>query len=454
MSEKGWAEEEFGEVDFGDKRLNRRLIRLARMRVKQPNGSIPQNSGGKAESKAAYRFYDNEKVEWEQIQSGHFRATVKRLKGEGVILAVQDTSELNYSAHPGVKGLGYLRELDQHGMIVHTTLAVTPQRVPLGLIQQQVWIRRADEYGKQKRRKGLRIDEKESEKWLRSLKACAELQKDLPGTRLVGVGDSEADVYELFTLARELGQDILIRASQDRRLEKEGKIWSHLEKQSLAGTLEVEVKREPGRPARQARVAVHFVKLKLRPPYRPAPQKLPVIELWAVLAQEERPPEGEKPIEWLLLTTVSVSSFTEACERIVWYTCRWVIEMYHRVLKSGCRVEQRQFDDYANLKRYLALDAVVAWQLLYLTLLGRDAPDIPCVIVLETHEWQALYCYIHKTRIPPDTPPPLREVVLWIAGLGGFLGRKNDGYPGTKTLWLGLHRLKDIADAFLLFNPA
>jgi hypothetical protein len=425
------------------------------MRVEQPNGSIPQNSGGKAESKAAYRFYDDEDVEPEQIQAGHLQATVKRLKGYPVILAVQDTSELNYTAHPGVKGLGYLSEEEQHGMYVHSTLAVTPQRVPLGLIQQQVWIRPMEAFGKQARRKELPIEEKESQKWLRSLKACAQVQKGLTETRLVGVGDSEADVYELFSLARELKQDILIRACQDRRLaEGEDKIWAHLEKQALAGTLRVEVKREAGRKARQANVAIRFAQVKLRPPERKGATQLPVIELWAVLAQEQDPPEGEDPIRWWLLTTVAVENFADACERVAWYTCRWVIEMYHRVLKSGCRVEQRQFDDYPNLRRYLALDAIVAWQLLYLTLLSRDTPDLPCTTILETHEWQALYCYVHKTSTPPNTPPSLKEAVFAIAGLGGFLGRKHDGNPGTKTLWLGLHRLKDIADAYLLFKPA
>ncbi len=455
MDPRRWAEEEFGQVDLGDKRLNRRLKKMAQMRVEQPNGSIPQNSGGKAESKAAYRFYDNEEIEPELIQAGHVQATVKRLKGHGVILAVQDTSELNYTAHPGVKGLGYLSNEEQHGMYVHTTLAVTPQRVPLGLIAQQVWIRPLEEFGKQAQRKALPVEEKESQKWLRSLKACAQVQPELGETRLIGVGDSEADVYELFSLARELKQDILIRACQDRRLaEGEDKIWAHLEKQTLAGTLEVEVKREAGRPARQAQVALRFARVNLRPPDRKAPTKLPEIYLWAVLAQEQDPPEGEEPIHWLLLTTVAVENFADAGERVAWYTCRWVIEMYHRVLKSGCRVEQRQFDDYPNLRRYLALDAIVAWQLLHLTLVCRDTPDLPCSLVLETYQWQALYCYIHKITTPPNTPPSLKEAVFAIAGLGGFLGRKRDGFPGTKTLWLGLHRLKDIADAYLLFKSA
>ena len=454
MDEGQWVEEEFGQVDLGDKRLNQRLKKLAQARMEQPNGSIPQSSGGKAATKAAYRLLDNEDVEADRIQAGHFQASQRRMKGKGIILAVQDTTELNYTAHPAIKGLGYLSDLQQHGMYVHSTLAVTPQRVPLGLIQQQVWIRPVEEYGKRVKRKEVEIEQKESMKWLKSLSACAEMQKGLEGSRIIGVGDSEADVYELFELARELNQDILIRACRDRCLaEGEEKLWEHLQNQALAGEIRVEVKREAGRKARLARVEIRFAQIKLRPPHRKGSKKLSVIEIWAVLAIEQGAPEGEKPIEWLLLTAVAVNTFADACERVSWYTCRWVIEMYHKVLKSGCRVEERQFDDYENLRRYLALDAVVAWQLLYMTLLSRATPDVLCTLVLETHEWQALYCYLHKTRTPPATPPSLKDVVFWIAGLGGFLGRKSDGHPGTKTLWLGLQRLKDIANAWLIFNP-
>jgi hypothetical protein len=180
---------------------------------------------------------------------------------------------------------------------------------------------------------------------------------------------------------------------------------------------------------------------------------LPDLTVWGVLAQEIDPPSDEKGIEWLLIMTVPVESFTDACERMQWYSCRWVIEMYHKVLKSGCRVEKRQFEDFENLRRYLALDAVVAWRVLYLTFLNREMPDLPTTLFLETHEWQALYCFVHKTNHPPETPPTLREVTLWIAQLGGFLARKQDGSPGSMSLWRGMQRLADISDAWLAFHP-
>lgn len=161
-----------------------------------------------------------------------------------------------------------------------------------------------------------------------------------------------------------------------------------------------------------------------------------------------------KAISWLLLTTVRVDSFETACERVQWYTCRWLIEVYHKVLKSGCRVEERQFAFADRIERYLALDSVIAWRVLFLTMIGRELPNLPCTAILEAHEWQALYCFIHKTPIPPLEPPSLQLAVGWIAQLGGFLGRKRDGAPGPIVVWRGLQRLSDLAIAWQLFHPA
>ena len=179
---------------------------------------------------------------------------------------------------------------------------------------------------------------------------------------------------------------------------------------------------------------------------------MPLLTVWALLVREEKPPAGVEAIEWWLLTTIPTSTVAEACERVEWYAARWWIEVYHKVLKSGCRIEARQFEQADRLKRYLALDSVVAWRVLYLTMVGRQTPNLSCSAILEEDEWQALYCFIHKVSLPPRTPPTLNEVTRWIAQLGGFLARAHDGQPGVIVIWRGLQRLQDIASTWQLLK--
>jgi hypothetical protein len=454
MEENSWAVNEFREVDLGDKRRTKRLIRLVEQRSENPNGSISASCGEKADTKAAYRFLDNEAVGAEAILEGHYQATVDRAASEHIVLAVQDTTELNYSSHQATKGLGYLNGLQFRGMYVHSTLLVTPKRVPLGLIDQQVWVRPAEEYQvEHARRKQLPTEVKESQKWLVSLAASARVQQRLGQTRIINIGDRESDIFDLFRKAEQLHQEMIVRAANDRLVDHEERLLrAYIQRQSVAGELIVHVPRNGKQPARTATLEVRFAPVSVRPPAKRKKEQLPSVHLWAVLAKEVHAPDKVEAINWLLLTTIVVGSFDQACTCIAWYTCRWIIETYHKVLKSGCRVEERQFGDAENIQRYLAVDAVVAWRVLYLTMLGRDQPDLPCTVILESHAWQALYCFLHHTNQPPQKIPSLAEATRWIAQLGGFLGRKSDGFPGPMSLWRGLQRLTDIADAWLVFH--
>lgn len=173
-----------------------------------------------------------------------------------------------------------------------------------------------------------------------------------------------------------------------------------------------------------------------------------------VWAQEEQPPDGEKAIGWLLLTTLTVRDFEQASRCLRWYSHRWLIERYHYTLKSGCRLEQLQLETADRLERALACYAIVAWRLLWLTYEARSHPTLSVEGLLETSEWQALYCHVHQTIALPEVAPTLRDCVRWIARLGGFLGRKSDGDPGVKTLWLGLQRLHDMASMLQLITQS
>lgn len=448
-----WAKHEFREIELGDERRKKRLIELAGQRAKKPNASISESCGSKAGTKAAYRLYENEDIEGKRIIESHAKATIERAAGAEVILAVQDTTQLDYTKHKATIGLGYLQDLSHQGMLVHSTMLVSPERVPYGIIQQQVWIRLAEDFGKRRKRKQRSIEEKESRKWLTGLAGAAEASQNLEGSLLVSVGDSEADVYDLFVRGQELNQALLIRACRNRRVAgPERLLWDHLASQEVAGEIKIQVPRRAGKKSREARLRIRYAPVTLRAPSNRSKERLPNISIWGILVREIAPPQDEEAIEWLLLTTVATHTLEDALERVQWYTCRWVIEMYHKVLKSGCRVEERQFAHLENLKRYLALDAVVAWRVLYLTLLSRETPEADCTVFLNTAEWQALHCFVHKTKSPPRNPPALRDVTFWIASLGGFMGRKSDGHPGSMTIWRGLQRLADITDAWLVFH--
>ena len=237
---------------------------------------------------------------------------------------------------------------------------------------------------------------------------------------------------------------LLVRATQDRRVTGEqGHLWAQVQAQVVEVGLLVRVPRRGTQPARTARLEVRYGAVELRPPARQP--HLGLVQAWAVLAQEVGTPPGVESIEWMLLTTVPVTNVEQALERLRWYVPRWNIEVYHRTLKSGCRVEDRQLGGADQLESCLAIDMVVAWRVLYLTKLGRETPAVPCTVYFEEHEWKALVAFTTQCAEPPPEPPSLWVAMLMVATLGGWLGRKSDGPPGAQVLWRGLQRLADLA---------
>jgi len=371
-----------------------------------------------------------------------------------VVLAVQDTTFLNYTHHPQTEGLGVIGNKKQHqrGFGMHTTLALTTTGVPLGLLTQAFFSRPEDEPSHQPNELNrLPIEEKESYKWLQALEQTLELAP--AGVDVVTVCDREADIYEMFTLAQEKEAKLLVRASFDRTLaDNEGrKLWQKVEQEAGAGHLTVQITKNQKQAARQATVSVRFTEVKLKPPWRPQQKKLPVVTLNAILVREENPADDvDDPIEWLLLINQPVTNFEEAVQVVSWYCCRWQIEVFHKIIKSGCRVEDCRLQTADRLQNYIALMGVIAWRLHWVTYVNRTNPDLPCTTILTATEWQALYMRIHNTTSLPPSPPSVRQAVRWIAQLGGFLGRKRDGEPGVTVIWRGWQRLQDIAATWYL----
>ena len=460
-AEASWVENEFGRVRFADGRLRSRLLKLAGAFFDQPLAPIPQALHGDAgQTKAAYRFFHNPQVDLQSLLQPHYEATAARIGAHPVVLVPQDTTSLNYDAHAATQDLGPINTVNGPvGLKLHDSLALTPEGIPLGLVDIRVWARDARETGKARRRKERPIEDKESARWLHGLRRLAELQRLCPQTRLVSVADREADIYELFQEAAggRKGPDLLVRASRttQRRVNDEEAItplWEHLPRQPLQGTCELSIPGRGGRKRRITTLEVRCAPIQLRPPKRLL--GAPALSLWAVHAVEPEPPEGHPAVEWMLITTVPTPDLETALERLRWYTARWNIEVFHRTLKSGCRIEDRRLGDAHSLQACLAIDLVVAWRVMYLTKLGRETPELPCSVFFEEAEWQALYCHHHRCPEPPQTPPSLGEAMRWVAKLGGFLGRKSDGHPGAATLWRGLCRLSDITATFTIFHPS
>ena len=448
-----WAEEEFGKARLRDRRLTGRLVSIARDFYSRPQASIPKACNGeRAKVKAVYRFMDHQAVTLAKLLEPHQEQTRRRMAEHKVVLAVQDSTSLNYTAHPSTAGLGPIgtKRSGALGLIVHDTVAVTPDGLALGVIDAQVWVRDWED-----KQAGRSIGQKESMKWLRSYEVAARLQAQLKNTRVVSVGDRESDIYELFATAREHieagGPHLLVRATGDRRLAQTNKhLWEKVEAQPVAGSRQIVVPPHPGTTGRKANLSVRVCEVLLSPPQ--GKSALGNIRLWAVHARERRAPTGVEPLEWMLLTTREVPDFDQACEKLDWYVQRWMIEVFHRTLKSGCRIEDRQLGNVRRLENCLAIDMVVAVRVMHLTWLGRTKPNQPCTIYFEDNQWKALSCFLTRKPTPQKNVPTIRDVVGWIAKLGGHLGRKCDREPGAQVLWEGIQRADDIIETVKVFT--
>lgn len=450
----GWSVREFHELDLGDTRLNRRLLMLAEAFGAQPEAPINQASANWQDTKAAYAFFANPQAQAADILLPHQQRTLERMAAYPLVLGVQDTTFLNYTHHPATSGLGPIGG-GQRGLVMHSTFAFTAQGLPLGLLEQQLWAR-PDPAPPTRRAKQRPMAEKESYKWLSALRESVTMTPS--EVRLITIADREADIFEFLVEASDLETEYVIRAAQDRRLAGEiGQLWAHMATQDVVGEVRVEVAARSGKPARTADLGVRVAQVTLQPPRRPADDPgvwLEPLRVWAIWLHEDTLPAATEPLDWLLLTNVAIASWQDTTERIAWYCVRPGIEAWHKILKSGCTVEDCRLEDAERLKPYLTLMGIIAWRLFWLTHINRQTPEAPCTTILADHEWKALYTTIHRSPLLPASIPSVREAVRWIAQLGGFLGRKGDGEPGITTIWRGWSRLMDIANMYLILHPS
>jgi hypothetical protein len=434
-------------ADLGDTRLKTRAAALVNALVNHPGQSVPAAIADTAAIKAAYYFFENQAVDEAAIRQGHRLHTIERARPLPRILILQDTTDVDYGRHPATTGLGPLSAPTHHGFRLHTALAVSVESVPLGVLHQVLWVRDPDTQGKAKQRRSRAQDEKESKRWAETFTASL---LDLPSQlETVTIGDREADIYQLFATPRPANAFLLIRGTHNRAVTDEsdsevGYLWGVIRKtEPDPEKLTVTIPRGHAGKTREAILTLRWTTVTLHAPHGQAGQ-LPGIQV--VLVEEEKPPAGVEPICWLLLTTLPVDTREDALTCVAYYKCRWLIERYHYVLKSGCTLEKLQLKDLEPLKRALALYVIVAWRILSLTYLGRSEPDAPATRVFTREELAVAGAAVTHHACAAGETPTLRTALRWVARLGGFLGRKSDGDPGVKVLWRGLRRLADLVE--------
>ena len=474
---KEWIIKEFATADMGDKRLLDRLQLILERLIASPRESLKSALKGWAEITGAYRFFNNQKTNIKTILDPHRDATVERVKAFEQVMVIQDTTELDYTLKKTMAGKGPLSTIDRQGFFAHNHLVITPGRLPLGVWDTSIYARDEADQGKSARRKQKPIEEKESVRWLEGYMAACELKRQAPKVEVISCGDRENDIYEVFhhwDQRKEAGlptAEWVIRCNYNRALQPTGEevdaqrslphyLIEKLTSSEVLGefTLQVTSKiqwkkvkgssKKGARSAREAVMELRQTSATLRPPYRKG-QKLSAVTVNAVLAKEKHPPEGEEPIEWILLTSLDTTRYSDALKVVEMYAARWEIEVFHRVLKTGCQVEELQLKKDDRVKVAIALYMVVAWRVMYLMKLGRECPDLPCDVVFDEDEWQGFWVIAHNGDANSlARKPNLGEFMIKVAEFGGFIGRKGDGYPGPQAIWQGLQQVRHFALAW------
>jgi hypothetical protein len=442
-----WINKEVNGSSFGDPRLGKRAMKIIEGFSNHLSAGILGNCVSLAEMMGAYRFFNNETVNTYKILSGHIEATLGRLEPHPVVLALADTSFLSYGGRRQCSGLGPHTTGNEKGLNLHACLAVTPQGLNLGLLQSKIYVKES-ELGKQVDHKKRPIEEKESFRWYESMEHCAHVSTQVPKTQLVYVTDREGDIYEVYERAEQLDCSWLIRSARDRNTTEEAKLYAQVADSPEQGRVQWDMKARPGRAARKViqSIQVGVIRIKAPKHLNKAHQS---VQVYAVYAHELNPPADEEPISWLLLTNLPVNTLEEAIEKVQWYRCRWQIEVFFKILKSGCGVEKLQLQSRHGLENAVSVLLIVAWRIHFLSSLGRDeiTAKEPCDLWLMREEWTTIWM-LSQSKSPPAKPPTIEQLVRMLAKIGGHLGRKYDGYPGPLTIARGMARVFQ----FLIFN--
>lgn len=476
-----WVMEELQQAELFDKRLEQRFRKLLDSLAKASDASIPAACNNRAEMVAAYRFFDNEKVEFENVLQPHIESSYNRVRNQSVALLIQDTTELDLTRPQSeVEGTGPLQNGNRCGALLHLLHAFTTDGTPLGTMAAEAWAREPKAESKKfKRGSSARrvqcartpFEEKETYRWLTTAQHCADIKSHTPDTQLVMLADRESDITEVIDYCRSQADfEWIVRSEGTRVLNKQNKAETSVSvhdalrqtKPCFERELEIRerhswgngtsLKHRPSKADRRGRTlktVVHAGQLTLNDPRAGQSEGVTVN---AVLVCEKRPNMHDRPIEWLLLTSLPIDTRDEVECVIEYYLMRWMIELFFKVLKSGCKIESRRFEHLDRFLPALSLYLIVAWRSLYVCRVSRAFPDASCETLYTEAEWKGVWQVVTKSA-PPRKPPGLMEMTRLMAQRGGYINRKNSGPPGPQSVWLGLQEMYTIAECWLTFGP-
>lgn len=426
---------DFPALDLGDRRRDERFVKIIENIVRYPGGSIPRHNQRWYDTKATYEFFKNEDIKLESI-SGAISAFGARQAERQQLLIIHDTSTISYNDLQA-EGLGYIDNAAGKGIFCHSSIAATAEGIPLGLLNQIIWSREPAQLGKSAKRRQKPFEEKESYKWYQAIRSVNELlSREITK---IHIGDRDADIYELFFSEPEEKAELLIRARHNRKTTAGSDLWQHIGNQKAVAEEEIVIPDQTGKRKKKVWVEIRYKEVEI---LCPAHKTGKVYESVVLTAIEVRQKGNNKDgIQWKLLTTLSINTAEEAKQCMRWYSYRWLIERFHYVLKSGCGIESLQLKKAGSLMKAVAVYSLAAFRIMQLTYQCRQTPEASCELVLSRQQWEVLYMLKTKTNQLPEQPPTLQEATKWLAQMGGYLGRKSDGPPGLKTVWLGYETL-------------
>lgn len=438
--------------NFGDRRINKRANKVVNTMAIRCGKSISQTFNNEADLKGTYRFFDNGLVTPDKILAPHAAETVKRCEREDLVAVIQDSSDLDYSYLKGIEGFESLHSKVEKGFRIHPLLVINTQGTSLGILDALNYTRAKK--NSSKGRNSLPIEEKESYRWILGFREACKLKEQLPNVTVVSIADREGDLYECLAEAQNAEAvskaHLLVRSNHNRCLDEDDVIIDKLEKKLIRSRIayETKIKLNQYRPGeRVANLAIRAKTVTLKAPATCLKKTLPSVQVNAVLVSEIEPPKGVEPIHWLLITTLPIDTSEQIMLIVGLYAKRWLIEVFFKVLKSGCKIDALHLQEKGRIENFIAISMIVAWRVMLQTYLPREYPDALCTILFTEIEWKLAYsvAYEGKRSIPQNTPT-LKEAVMFIAMLGGYQQRKQP--PGIQTIWRGTTRLMDLIQGY------
>lgn len=463
---------EFSDLDLGDPRVTKRFLTvLGDLSIHPPASLYESSQGNNRRMKGAYRLMDQEKLDAEKVWNHHQQKTLARIRQHPVVLLISDTTLFNFETHLAAEGLGRIgkklkgNRAESHGLHCHSVLAVTPERLPLGILDQRVYARKRKEENKVF--PGcVPYLEKESARWVLNLANGVRGSEDIK-TKLIAVSDRESDINAYLGSALDLGADFVVRSKIARKEHKTNQYLTEFMKSVTdQDYFKLDVVRRHQKTGyrrkpkerlrhavyRQTEIEVKWAEVKLQVENIFDEKRLE--NLYCVYAREKGTDIGESDrVEWLLVTSLPVKTFKQAQKVIEYYSTRWIVEVFHKMMKTGgCEVEQCCLQTKERIERYITMESLVALRLTQLTYYQRCYPDADCTMLVDNLTWQTAYCITKKTTKVPVHPPTAAEFTIMVASLGGYLNRNSDPWPGGIVLRRGWERLQDMKAVYELFK--